>query len=103
GFEGSQDYDLVLRCVERLRPDQIRHIPRILYHWRMVSGSLAAVPDAKPYAREAARRALHEFQQRLERKGQVTACPENNESHRFVYTLPKPAPLVSVLIPTRDR
>src|SRR5207248_10534244 len=34
GFEGSQDYDLALRCVERLSPAQIRHIPRILYHWR---------------------------------------------------------------------
>jgi glycosyltransferase involved in cell wall biosynthesis/GT2 family glycosyltransferase len=103
GFEGSQDYDLALRCVERLRREQIRHLPRVLYHWRMVGGSLAAVPDAKPYAREAARRAIAESQKRQEREGQVTACPENNESHRFVYALPKPAPLVSVIIPTRDR
>ena len=52
GFEGSQDYDLALRCVERLSPAQIRHIPRILYHWRAVAGSLAAVVDAKPYAKK---------------------------------------------------
>jgi glycosyltransferase involved in cell wall biosynthesis len=103
GFEGSQDYDLALRCIERLRPEQIRHIPRVLYHWRMVGGSLAAVPDAKPYAREAARRAIAESQERRKREGKVTACPENNESHRFVYALPAPAPLVSVIIPTRDQ
>lgn len=103
GFEGSQDYDLVLRCIERLRPEQIRHIPRILYHWRMAGGSLAAVPDAKPYAREAARRALAEFETRRGSGGQVAPCPENNESHRVIHRLPDPAPLVSVIIPTRDR
>ena len=103
GFEGSQDYDLALRCVERLRPEQIRHIPRILYHWRMISGSLAAVVDAKPYAREAARRAIGDHAKRSGMSGTVTACPENNESHRFIHALPLPAPLVSIIVPTRDR
>ena len=103
GFEGSQDYDLVLRCVERLRPEQIRHIPRILYHWRMVSGSLAAIPDAKPYAREAARRAIGEYCKRRGMPGMVVPCPENHESHRFIHALPRPQPLVSIVIPTRDR
>jgi glycosyltransferase involved in cell wall biosynthesis len=103
GFEGSQDYDLALRCVERLRAEQVRHIPRILYHWRMISGSLAAVVDAKPYAREAARRALTDHARRRDMPGTATACPENNESHRFVHALPQPAPLVSIIIPTRDR
>ena len=103
GFEGSQDYDLALRCVELVRPEQVRHIPRILYHWRMVSGSLAAVVDAKPYAREAARRAIADHAKRRGKRGEVTACPENNESHRFIHALPQPAPLVSIIIPTRDR
>jgi glycosyltransferase involved in cell wall biosynthesis len=103
GFEGSQDYDLALRCVERLRSEQIRHIPRILYHWRMVTGSLAAVVDAKPYAREAARRAIADHVNRRGTPGTVTACPENNESHRFIHAVPQPAPLVSIIIPTRDR
>ena len=103
GFEGSQDYDLALRCVERLRPEQIRHIPRILYHWRMIAGSLAAVVDAKPYAREAARRAIADHARRREMPGTVTACPENNESHRFIHALAQPATLVSIIIPTRDR
>lgn len=103
GFEGSQDYDLALRCVEKLRPEQIRHIPRILYHWRMVGGSLAAIPDAKPYAKEAARRAIADFCARRGLPGTVGPCPENAESHRFIHALPEPAPLVSIIIPTRDR
>lgn len=103
GLEGSQDYDLALRCVELLRPEQIRHIPRLLYRWRMIGGSLAAVPDAKPYAREAARRAIADHGKRRNLPGHVVACPENNESHRFIHALPKPPPLVSIIIPTRDR
>jgi glycosyltransferase involved in cell wall biosynthesis/GT2 family glycosyltransferase len=103
GFEGSQDYDLALRCVERLQPSQVRHIPRILYHWRAVAGSLAAVPDAKPYAKEAARRAIADHLQRRGIAGRVEPCPENVESHRVVYEIPAPAPLVSIVIPMRDR
>lgn len=103
GFEGSQDYDLALRCVKKLRPGQVRHIPRILYHWRMVGGSLAAIPDAKPYAKEAARRAIADFCARRGMPGTVGPCPENAESHRFSHALPAPAPLVSIIIPTRDR
>ena len=103
GFEGSQDYDLALRCVEQLRPHQIRHIPRILYHWRMAAGSLAGVVDAKPYAREAARRALTEHVARIGAAATVEPCPENNESHRVRFEIVGEAPLVSVIILTRDR
>jgi glycosyltransferase involved in cell wall biosynthesis len=103
GFEGSQDYDLALRCVERLKPEQVRHVPRILYHWRAVAGSLAAVADAKPYAREAARRAIADHLQRGGIAGRVEPCPENAESHRVIYELPDPPPLVSIVIPMRDR
>lgn len=102
-LEGSQDYDLAFRCLEKLKPEQVRHIPRVLYHWRMVEGSLAAVVDAKPYAKEAARRAIAEHLKRCGIAGRVVPCPENIESHRVIYELPKPAPLVSVIIPTRDR
>jgi glycosyltransferase involved in cell wall biosynthesis/GT2 family glycosyltransferase len=103
GFEGSQDYDLALRCVERLAPAQIRHIPRILYHWRAVAGSLAAVVDAKPYAKEAARRAIGDHLRRVGISARVEPCPENVESHRVVYELADPPPLVSIIIPMRDR
>jgi GT2 family glycosyltransferase/glycosyltransferase involved in cell wall biosynthesis len=103
GFEGSQDYDLALRTIERLRPEQVRHIPRILYHWRMVGGSLAAIPDAKPYAKEAARRAIADHCARCGMPGRVVPCLENKESHRVIHALPEPAPLASIIIPTRDR
>jgi GT2 family glycosyltransferase len=103
GLEGSQDYDLALRCIERLEPAQVRHIPRILYHWRAVAGSLAAVADAKPYAKEAARRAIGDHLRRRKIAGRVEACPENVESHRVVYAVPEPSPKVSIVIPMRDR
>ncbi|MGZ5022362.1 MAG: glycosyltransferase, partial [Chthoniobacterales bacterium] len=76
GLEGSQDYDLALRCLELLRPEQVRHIPHILYHWRAVAGSLAAVVDAKPYAKEAARRAIGDSLRRRKITARVEACPE---------------------------
>ena len=102
GYEGSQDHDLALRCVEKLAPAQIRHIPRVLYHWRMVEGSAAAAAEAKPYAPEAARRAIADHLQRKNVGGKVVACPENREWYRVIYDLPSPLPLVSIVIPTRD-
>ena len=56
-FDGSQDYDLVLRCAERTLPDRIRHIPHILYHWRSIPESTASSIDNKAYAWEAGSRA----------------------------------------------
>jgi glycosyltransferase involved in cell wall biosynthesis len=103
GYEGSQDYDLTLRCIEKLRPEQVRHIPRILYHWRMAEGSLASVPDAKPYAKEAARRAIGDHLIRCGIAARVVPCPENIDSHRVIYEVGDSEPLVSILIPTRDR
>lgn len=97
GFEGSQDYDLALRCIAHLHEGQIRHIPRILYHWRMVPGSLAALRDAKPYAKEAARRALNDHLQRSRINAKAEPCPENVESHRVRYAVPQHGPSVVVL------
>jgi len=102
GYEGSQDHDLALRCTEKLRSTQIRHIPRVLYHWRMVEGSAAAAAEAKPYAPEAARRAITDHLQRKNVGGKVVACPENREWYRVIYHLPEPRPFVSIVIPTRD-
>ncbi len=58
GFEGAQDYDFVLRAVEKSRC--IVHIPKILYHWRRVEGSTAKSINLKPYANESGKKALHE-------------------------------------------
>ena len=103
GYEGSQDYDLALRCSEKLQPAQIRHIPRVLYHWRMVEGSAAATSEAKPYAPKAARLAIADHLQRKNIDGAVVPCPENREWHRVIYHLRSPLPLVSIIIPTRDQ
>jgi Glycosyl transferase family 2. len=54
GFEGAQDYDLVLRFTEKT--DKIFHIPKILYHWRMHAGSAAGGVEAKPYAYDAGKK-----------------------------------------------
>lgn len=62
-FDGSQDYDLVLRGVAEILPDEqkIIHIPKVLYHWRCHSGSTAVNPQSKRYAYEAGKRALEDF------------------------------------------
>ncbi|WP_186408208.1 glycosyltransferase [Candidatus Accumulibacter aalborgensis] len=103
GFEGSQDYDLALRAIECLRPDQIVHIPRVLYHWRIVAGSTASSIGEKPYALTAAHKALSEHLHRRGVAAEVTAAPEIPLHTRVRFSLPTPAPQVSILIPTRDR
>ena len=59
-FDGAQDYDFIFRCVETVKPEQIYHIPRILYHWRCHEDSTAENPESKTYAFEAGKRAIEE-------------------------------------------
>jgi hypothetical protein len=75
GYEGSQDHDLALRCVERLSPDQVVHIPRVLYHWRVHQDSTASGKDAKPYALDAGLRAVQDHLRRSNVPGQVLPHP----------------------------
>ena len=63
----------------------------------MVEGSLAEQPDAKPYARHAARRALNSYLSARGISAHAEACPQNAESHRVVYQLPNPLPKVTVI------
>jgi glycosyltransferase involved in cell wall biosynthesis len=63
GFDGSQDYDLILRITEKAR--KIHHIPIILYHWRISSTSVASNPYAKPYAYDAGERAISDHLTRV--------------------------------------
>ena len=74
GFEGSQDYDFVLRLVERT--DRIHHIPKVLYHWRIHAKSTASEMHAKPYAVQAAQRAITEAIERRGQPGTVLALPD---------------------------
>lgn len=100
GFEGSQDYDLALRCVEMIEPAEIIHIPRVLYHWRAHSGSTAKAGDQKPYAAEAGLRALNEHLQRQSMQAHADLLPMG--MYRIRHQLPDVQPLVSLIIPTRN-
>ncbi len=101
-FDGAQDYDLTLRYVEGLESKQIIHIPRVLYHWRTIANSTATGIEAKPYAAEAALKAMKSA---MERTGQA-AKVEFHEclpgALRVRFDLPEPAPKVSIIIPTRN-
>lgn len=100
-FEGSQDWDMVLKVTERAR--RVVHVPRVLYHWRMIATSAAGGGEAaKPWAFEAGRRAV---QAHCERTG-VQARVERDAEDAGVYHLVpelREEPKVSILIPTRGQ
>jgi len=75
GFEGSQDYDLNLRIIERIAPGTIVHIPKVLYHWRAVEGSTALADSEKSYAYKAGFRALQEYIARVRDNAEVCEIP----------------------------
>lgn len=99
GFEGAQDYDLALRFIEKIKPHQIFHIPRVLYHWRVHSESTAQSAEAKPYALNAGEKALNEHFQRQKINAKVELV---SEGYRVRYALPDVLPMVSLIIPTRN-
>jgi hypothetical protein len=96
GYEGAQDYDLALRCVERIAPHQIIHVPRILYHWRMHAASTAMGGQSKPYAVPAGQRALDDHFRRREVKASAEFQPTGVYQTRFAA--PAAWPDVSVLV-----
>jgi GT2 family glycosyltransferase len=96
GAEGSQDYDLAMRVVERIEENQIRHIPKILYHWRAIRGSVALSSDEKPYALERGREALRRHFERIGKKATVGRTIHN--LHRTRYELPENPPQVSLIL-----
>jgi len=100
-FSGAQDYDLALRFIERIDPARIRHIPRVLYHWRMLPGSTAMGGSQKGYAAERSRLAIEQHLQRKRIAASVEFVPEM-EAHRVRYHVPAPQPLVSIIVPTRN-
>lgn len=99
GFEGSQDHDLVLRALDHT--DRVHHIPRVLYHWRMIPGSTAARYDSKDHAWEAGRRAVEDT---LQRRGIAGAALLGRYpgTYRVKRTL-QGQPLISILLPFRDQ
>src|SRR5262249_51954935 len=102
GFEGAQDYDLALRFIDGLPEERIRHIPKLLYHWRKHAGSTAEGPSAKSYAPDAGRRAIAAHLVRRGIAAEVLPAPEVPHCHRVRYLLAQPNPLVTLIIPTRN-
>lgn len=100
GFEGSQDYDFVLRFTEQTTEDRIAHIAKILYHWRERSESTSADPEAKPYILDAARKAKEEALERRGLKGKLELVPGMYQ-WRVNYSSGK-NPKVSIIIPSKD-
>jgi len=98
GYEGSQDYDLILRISEFT--ENIEHIPYILYHWRQVAGSTASNYNAKDYARKAAKKALEDSIKRRKLKAEVT-YGLTAATFRIKYEILN-NPKVSIIIPTKD-
>ena len=97
---GAQDYGLTLRCLAA--GARFEHVAHVLYHWRVLPGSTAdCSADSKPYAIEAGRLALQRHFDSLGIRGTVEES-ETPFVYRMRYALPESAPLVSIVIPTKD-
>jgi GT2 family glycosyltransferase len=108
GFEGAQDHDLVLRATEALTARDVRHVPRILYHWRVTPGSVSRTPTLTQSIQHNIVTAVQGW---LDRRGcSARAEPHSDSvgvsrmfSTRVRWQLPATAPKVSIIVPTRDR
>jgi GT2 family glycosyltransferase len=98
-YDGSQDYDLMLRATERAR--QVVHVPDVLYHWRMIAGSAAGDTSAKPWAYEAGHRAL---QDAMARRGEDAVVDADTPVAGLYHVRRRVTgdPLVSVIVPFKD-
>ncbi len=91
----------MLRCADATTPDRIRHIPRVLYHWRALAHSAAASPESKPYAIAAGIKAVDDCLRRHGVNGHVERGALGY--YQAVYEAPAPTPLVSIIVPTTLR
>ena len=97
-YDGVQDYELVLRLSESTQ--NIGHIPKILYHWRKIEGSVASDPQAKPAVERLQQAAVCSH---LERLG-LPATAKSLGNHRLgIISAPRTEhPLISIVIPTKN-
>ena len=95
-FDGSQDYDLLLRVTERT--NRIHHIPRVLYHWRRSESSSSSDVRQKPGQLEASWRAIEAH---LERRGEPAHVTVDWRTHAFCVRRELIEPVkISVIIPS---
>jgi GT2 family glycosyltransferase len=98
-YDGAQDHEFLLRLTEQT--SQIRHIPRVLYHWRRSETSTSLSSDAKPGALLSARKALQDTLKRRNIEAEVL-----DEKAPFFFRVKRKihdVPLVSIVIPFRDK
>ncbi|WP_338824274.1 glycosyltransferase [Bradyrhizobium septentrionale] len=103
GLEGSQDYDLALRCADETSPTRIHHVPAVLYHWRRDYGTPSYSEENPNVCSDSALRAIREHLQRCGQPGDVLPHPARLGASRVVRRVPSPAPLVSLIVPTKDQ
>ncbi len=102
GYEGSQDYDFFLRATERAK--HVGHIPRVLYHWRVVPGSTAAGGNEKNYSFEAGRKAVEDSLKRRNVIGRVYQPDWAFKNGNGIYAIdfPDNGKSVGIIIPTKN-
>jgi GT2 family glycosyltransferase len=93
---------LVLRISQRLSPSQVVHIPHVLYHWRATAGSTALSASEKSYTSLAGLKAVRSHLDAVAPQAKVRAGQHAN-TYRVEWLMPNPPPLVSLLVPTRDK
>jgi O-antigen biosynthesis protein len=103
GFDGSQDYDLALRCFDASHPDRIHHIPLVLYHWRRNYGATSFSENQPTECSDAALRAIRDHLDRRHESGEVKPHPILPQLSRVTRPVPRTAPLVTLVVPTSDR
>ncbi len=102
-IEGSQDHDYVLRATAAVAPAQVRHVPAILYHRRLTGTLRRSAAIRTELLPDASRRAVRDALTRCNVTAEVTSAPLVPQLTRVIWPLPNPAPLVSVIVPTRDQ
>ncbi len=103
GYEGAQDWDLILRASERIKPQQIARIPYILYHWRIHEGSTAKSISYKPKAPLSQQRAVQAHLARRGLPSAQVAIRSDISTLQIKLKKPDPEPLVSIIIPNKDK
>ncbi len=101
-YNGAQDYDLALRIIEKIHPSEIRHIDKVLYHFRITETSTAINPGAKPYARIAAVKVIQDHLDRTNTAGKVDYAPLLPYWFRVTYQVTN-NPTVNIIIPIFDK
>lgn len=99
-YQGAQDYDLILRLVEKA--EKVVHIPQVLYHWRMHNNSTLGNPDSKNYAYENGRKAVESHLCRTGYNAAVNFRKDMLGVYKVSYEL-KFKPLVSIIIPNKNQ